>query len=392
MFVKTCIMKTRLTCIIIASIAIGVSGNAQTSWQITGNGNTANSNFIGTTNNVAFKIRTNNIVRISINPSGNVGVGTNSPKSKLDIAGSITAFSSYFTRNDGEPGISIGRSGANYGAVGYGLTFTDTTDRYRYNISDFSSMINFRSGGFDFNTAPKGNAGTVIPYTTAMTILENGNVGIGTLTPAYKLSVLGTIQANYLLASRGVVGAASAAIENTVNSNTGHGLYIKAGSNTAIAALFVRFSRPDGTVCGSIQQVSLTGTGYNTTSDKRLKNIIGTTQKGLMDLMKIRVYDYSFKSDADKKVETGFMAQELYDIFPQAVSKPAENNEPVEKNPWMVDYGRVTPLIIKAVQEQQQMIDDLKKQNEKLQKQIDELKALMIARNSEIDQTSTARK
>lgn len=390
---KAFIMKTRLTCIIIASVIFVVSGNAQTSWQITGNNNTANNNFIGTTNNVAFKIRTNNIVRISINPSGNVGVGTNAPKSKLDVAGGITAFSSYFTRNDGEPGISIGRSGANYGSVGYGLTFTDTTDRYRYNIGDFSSMINFRSGGFDFNTAPKGTAGSVIPYTTAMTILENGNVGIGTLTPAYALSVTGTVRANYLIASRGVVGTSSAAIENTVNSNTGDALYIKAGSNTAAAALFIRFSRPDGTVCGSIQHVSLTSTGYNTTSDKRLKNIMGTTQKGLRDLMQIKVYDYSYKSDADKKIETGFMAQELYDIFPQAVSKPRENNEPADKNPWMVDYGRVTPLIIKAVQEQQQMIDDLKKQNEKLQKQMDELKALMIARNNEkTDNNATVRK
>ena len=77
------------------------------------------------------------------------------------------------------------------------------------------------------------------------------------------------------------------------------------------------------------------------------------------------------------------MAQELYEVFPQSVSKPRDNNEPAEKNPWMVDYGSVTPLIIKSVQEQQQMIDDLKKQNEKLQKQIDELKAMMISKSSE---------
>jgi hypothetical protein len=100
--------------------------------------------------------------------------------------------------------------------------------------------------------------------------------------------------------------------------------------------------------------------------------------------MKINIYDYSFKGDPQKKVLTGFMAQELYDVFPQSVSKPRESNEPAEKNPWMVDYGSVTPLIIKSVQEQQQMIDEfkksndnLKKQNEDQRQQIDELKTGM---------------
>ena len=109
--------------------------------------------------------------------------------------------------------------------------------------------------------------------------------------------------------------------------------------------------------------------------------------------MKINIYDYTFKSDRNKKVQTGFIAQELYEIFPQAVSKQRDNNEPPEKNPWMVDYGSVTPLIIKAVQEQQQVIDDLKKQNEKLQKQIDELKGIMISGNGEkADEKQTASK
>jgi hypothetical protein len=101
--------------------------------------------------------------------------------------------------------------------------------------------------------------------------------------------------------------------------------------------------------------------------------------------MKIKIYDYSFKSDPNKKVVTGLMAQELYDVFPQSVSKPGDNDKPAEKNPWMVDYGSVTPLIIKAVQEQQEMIDELKKQ-------IDELKALLISQNkgSEADKKQTA--
>ena len=141
-------MKTTLTrcCAAIIFLLVAFISHSQTSWQITGNSNITNNNFIGTTNNVAFKIRTNNAVRMTINPSGSVGIGTTNPKSKLDVAGGITAYSSYFIRSDGAPGVSIGRSGANYGSIGYGLTFTDTTNRYRYNISDFSSMLSFRAG------------------------------------------------------------------------------------------------------------------------------------------------------------------------------------------------------------------------------------------------------
>ncbi|HRH49156.1 MAG TPA: tail fiber domain-containing protein [Panacibacter sp.] len=389
-------MKTKFTCIVIIAIILSIAVNAQTDWLITGNSNITTDNFIGTTNKTAFKIRTNNIVRMTITSAGNTGIGTTAPKTKLDVAGGITAYSSYFTRLDGAPGVSVGRSGANYGAVGYGLTFTDTTDRYRYNINDFSSMLSFRAGGFDFNTATSGAAGNTIPYTTAMAILQNGNVGIGTLTPSNKFTVAGnadftgnvgigtTNSASYkLYVLSNTLNYPAAYIENSHGTLGSEGLHIKAGSNLATGSNFIAFYRPSGTPVGGIQQTSVNGITYLTSSDKRLKNIIGASQKGLADLMRIKIYDYTFKSDQKKQVLTGFMAQELYEIFPQAVSKPGNNNEPADKNPWMVDYGRVTPLIIKSVQEQQQMIDELKKQNEKLQKQIDDLKAMMISKKNE---------
>ena len=59
------------------------------------------------------------------------------------------------------------------------------------------------------------------------------------------------------------------------------------------------------------------------------------------------------------------LLQELYEIFPNAVTKPAK-----AEDMWSVDYGKVTPLLVKAIQDQQATI-------EAQQKQIDELKRMV---------------
>jgi hypothetical protein len=114
-----------------------------------------------------------------------------------------------------------------------------------------------------------------------------------------------------------------------------------------------------------------TATTYNTTSDIRLKENIVDTRYSIDNLLKIRVKDFNFRNDVTKKVNTGFIAQELYNIFPDAVTVPENDN-----GIWQVDYGRVTPLLVKAIQDQQLQINTLKEENTSLKEQIKEIETL----------------
>jgi hypothetical protein len=97
---------------------------------------------------------------------------------------------------------------------------------------------------------------------------------------------------------------------------------------------------------------------YQTTSDERLKENIRPSAKGLNEVMKIQVSDYNYKSKPGQN-ETGFIAQQLYTILPNVVNRGGE--DPAQ-DPWTVDYGHVTPLLTKAIQEQQVEIEILKEQ------------------------------
>ena len=77
-------------CILIVSALIMLSTNAQ-SWSLTGNSNTTNTSFLGTTNSKALIVRTNNIERMRVNSNGKVGIGTKTPGALLSIANSSLA-------------------------------------------------------------------------------------------------------------------------------------------------------------------------------------------------------------------------------------------------------------------------------------------------------------
>jgi hypothetical protein len=199
-----------------------------------------------------------------------------------------------------------------------------------------------------------------------------GQVGIGLYSPNVKLHVAngniaatagGNVTSNVgggagtttgvVLEQFGKISAEGDAINMTLSKPT---------SSFATANAYVAFLS-NGAEIGKIHTTNRSTITYTTTSDVRLKENIVPTHFGLADVNKIKVYDYNFKADADKTQEAGFLAQELYKIYPQAV---AVGGDDPKKNPWAVDYGKLTPLLVKAIQEQQLQIEALKKEIENL--------------------------
>jgi hypothetical protein len=191
-----------------------------------------------------------------------------------------------------------------------------------------------------------------------------GYFGIGTSAPSLPFELQATGTGSYI-----------ANIANNKNATDGHGLVIHAGTDTAaVGAVMIGFWSPSNHQLGFIVQNGSNSVNYSTTSDRRLKENIVDTHYSLTDLLKIQVRDFNFKSDQSKKQVTGFIAQELAPIVPDAVTIPAKTEQT-----WSVDYGKLTPLLVKAVQDQQKMIDSLQAANAAMRQENADLKKRLEA-------------
>ena len=110
-----------------------------------------------------------------------------------------------------------------------------------------------------------------------------------------------------------------------------------------------------GTYVGGIDY-SNTATVLVATSDQRLKQNIVEAPAAIEKVNSIEVVSYDWKHDPSS-VQYGFVAQRLNNVYPEAVIQ-GDNGDEIEKT-WGVEYGRLTPLLVKAIQEQQDMIQSL---------------------------------
>ena len=108
-----------------------------------------------------------------------------------------------------------------------------------------------------------------------------------------------------------------------------------------------------GSTVGSISRAS-TGVTYATTSDRRLKDNIEPIADGTEKLMAMNPVTHGWKAHPEANTVHGFIAQEMLDIVPEAVSGDPEGDEMMS-----MDYGRITPVLVAALQDAHKKIAEL---------------------------------
>ena len=278
-----------------------------------------------------------------INEDARLGIGTTDPAYKLDVVhdnvgeGTVAQFG-----GDGGagsiPDVRIVNSNQSSGSTDEGarlifqLGSTNAAWLQAFKEADGTSAGN-RTGGVAFYTS---NANSV---TEKMRLTAAGQLLVG-LTAASGSS-------SAVLQARGT-GAAACVFDRTNNG------------------VVIGFKQNGGSDVGSIS-ITSSSTAFNTSSDYRLKENINYEFNALDRLNQLKPARFNFISDADTTVD-GFLAHEVSDIVPEAITGEKDAVDE-EGNPEYqgIDQSKLVPLLTKAIQEQQDIIEDLKSRIEVLE-------------------------
>ena len=299
-------------------------------------------------------IRANNTDLTYVPSTKTLTVGTVSSTKLITDLGSITTPSLSFT---GDSNTGIYSPGSNI------LSFaTNGVERFRLSsgaASDFTfkSLDNTRQLGL--SVYDSGYTVLNLSPSSSATLDINGYAGV----------VLdGTLSSKKLTA-----------IDNTLSDTTS---FVNTNGSFASSLIYFGTSKAGGTGAyfmyanansvntfrvfnnGNVQNQN---TSYGGTSDIKLKeNIVDATPK-LDKLMQVRVVSYNFKEDLgyESFKQIGVIAQELENVFPGLVEETPDRDEKgeiLETTTKSVKYSVFVPMLIKAIQEQQAQIEELKSQ------------------------------
>ncbi len=206
-------------------------------WKLLGNaGTNAALNFIGTSDNVDFVTRTNNLERLRVTAAGNLGVGTTTPGERLHVVGGIRSSNlagatTRIVTSDNNGTLTNFANGAN----GQVLTIAAgvptwaapaTTNWTLTGNTGTNAATNFvgTTDAVDFVTRTSN--------TERMRVTSAGNLGVGTTTPAERLHVVGNVRTSSLagVGSRIVSSDANGTLTNVAAGVNGQVLTMVAGA------------------------------------------------------------------------------------------------------------------------------------------------------------------
>jgi hypothetical protein len=194
------------------------------------------------------------------------------------------------------------------------------------------------------------NGNSTTDRNNALTVLKNGNVGIGITRPEHKLAV--------------------EVSTNTTPDGDGIGIVNTNGNfwNVHMSNTFLRFSYNND----NVSYLNNLDGAYIQASDKRLKENIQPLKDGILDKVnKINTVQYKYIRNKENSTSIGLIAQELKELFPSFVHQDDENS-------YMgVNYAGLSVVAIKAIQEQQKEIERLENLVTTMQVENEEIKKLL---------------
>jgi hypothetical protein len=365
------------------------------------NGVLANNSAYGplTVNGSILAMQTGGTEKMRITAAGDVGIGTSSPYSKLDVYSAIVSPTTGEATGVGSIRITNGASGL---ADAGGLEFKNAGDSSGYG----AKIQSLNSGGPQLVFANRSGTAT---WSERARIDSSGNLLVGRTSASSGTGTNFEVSGSTARIWMHAVGTRSFYLE-TSSANALQFLDSTAGAErmrldssgnllvgtTSADARFV-VSRADNGVSGRVAHSASTGltsdifqvtalnhasgTGYflarfytsgpsaqfavrgdgtvyaqNTTiqsiSDARVKENVRDSSDGLATITALRPVRFDFKEGHgnNRKNQLGFIAQEVETVFPDAVDIAGEKDE--SGDPYKsVGPGALIPVLVKAIQE-----------------------------------------
>jgi hypothetical protein len=272
---------------------------------------------------------------MTIDGSGNVGIGTTSPSAKLDVSGNVAILGS-------------GGSATNR----LSLTYNGTTGEATIGPNS--------TGGSTFLTLGTSSSGT---YAERARIDSSGNLLVGGTTSP-------TGSGNIYVNTRVYVGTTNtdptANRVNGVNILSGGSVYARANTSWDLgrdvtSGQHIGFYTDNGSARVTAGNISSNGnvTSYNTGSDYRLKEDVAPIIGGLQTISALKPVTYTWIGNKQKG--EGFIAHELVSVIPLAVTGEKDAvKEDGSPDIQGVDYSKIVVHLVAAIQELKAQNDELK--------------------------------
>ncbi len=249
---------------------------------------------------------------------------------------------------------------------------TNASGNYSASMGYWTTASELYSAAMGYYTTASGSASTAMgSYTAAPSFVE---VVIGRHNTAYTPGSTTGWNSNDRLFVIGN-GTSSSAQSNamTVLKNGRVGLQTV---TSPTFALHLPNSTTDGIGKGR-------ATEWTTYSDARIKSDMQPIAYGLKEIIRlqpVRYFHHDSRTEAGmiQILESGapgmgFAAQEVYQIIPEIVSVPEDENTDL----WGLSYDKLTPVLVKAIQEQQEIIEAQNANIDQLRSELAALKQML---------------